>query len=77
MTEVYGHILDKDKRKKAELMEEASYNEKNLNPQMNEQDEGRSTITVPYGVDVEPMMKVLGNPEMVALLTSLAKTIKI
>jgi len=33
-------------------------------------------ITVPDGVDAEMLMKVLGNPEMVALLSSLAKTIQ-
>ena len=57
-------------------MENAFYNKENLNPQMKEQDEG-STITVPDGVDAELLMKVLGNPEMVALLTSLAKTMKV
>jgi hypothetical protein len=31
-------------------------------------------ITVPDGVDVETLAKVLANPEMVALLSSLAKT---
>ena len=30
-----------------------------------------------YGVDAELLMKVLGNPEMAALLTSLAKTMKV
>mgnify|MGYP003298849678 CR=1 FL=1 len=35
------------------------------------------SITVPEGVDPELLMKVLGNPEMAALLTSLAKTIKV
>ena len=49
----------------------------NLNPQMKAQDEGNSTITVPDGVDTELLMKVLGNPEMAALLTSLAKTMKV
>ncbi len=77
VTEVYGHILDEDRRKNAELMENAFYNKENLNPQMKEQDEGSSTITVPDGVDAELVMKVLGNPEMVALLTSLAKTMKV
>ena len=77
VTEVYGHILDEDRRKNAELMENAFYNKENLNPQMKEQDEGSSTITVPDGVDAELLMKVLGNPEMVALLTSLAKTMKV
>ena len=31
-------------------------------------------ISIPEGVDPELLMKVLGNPEMAALLTSLAKT---
>lgn len=70
VTEVYGHILDEDRRKNA------FYNKKNLNPQMKAQDKGSSTITVPGGVDVELLMKVLGNPEMATLLTSLAKTMK-
>ena len=77
VTEVYGHILDEDRRKNAELMENAFYNKENLKPQMKEQDGGNSTITVPDGVDAELLMKVLGNPEMVALLTSLAKTMKV
>lgn len=71
VTEVYGHILDEDRRKNA------FYNKENLNPQMKEQDEGSSTITVPDGVDAELLMKVLGNPEMAALLNSLAKTMKV
>ena len=32
--------------------------------------------SIPEGVDPELLMKVLGNPEMAALITSLAKTIK-
>jgi len=31
---------------------------------------------IPEGVDPELLMKVLGNPEMAALLTSLAKSMK-
>ena len=49
----------------------------NFNSQMKAQDEGGSTITVPDGVDAELLMKVLGNPEMAALFTSLAKTMKV
>ena len=77
VTEVYGHILDEDRRKNAELMENAFYNKENLNPQMKEQDERSSTITVREGGDAELLMKVLGNPEMAALLTSLANTMKV
>ena len=47
------------------LMENAFYNKENLNPQMKEEDEGSSAITVPDRVDAELLMEVLGNPEMV------------
>lgn len=75
VTEVYGHILDEDRRKNAELMERAFYNKENLDPQMREKEEDKSTVSVPEGVDAELLMKVLANPEMAKLLTSLAKTI--
>ncbi len=77
VTEVYGHILDEDRRKNAELIENAFYNKENLNPDMRGQEEKANTIAVPDGVDAELLMKVLGNPEMAALLTSLAKTMKV
>ena len=32
VTEVYGHIIDEDRRKNAEMMENAFYNKENLNP---------------------------------------------
>lgn len=75
VTEVYGHILDEDRRKNAELMERAFYNKENLDPQMREKEKDKSTVSVPEGVDTELLMKVLANPEMAKLLTSLAKTI--
>lgn len=34
----------------------------------------QSLYAIPEGVDPELLMKVLGNPEMAALRTSLAKT---
>ena len=74
VTDVYSHILDEDRRRNAELFEEAFYGKKNLNPQMIDAG-AEKMITVPDGVDAETLMKVLGNPEMVALLSSLAKTI--
>ena len=63
--------------KNAEIIENASYNKENLNPQMKGSEESSNTIAVPEGVDAELLMKVLGNPEMAALLTSLAKTMKV
>ena len=74
VTNVYSHIIDEDRKRNAQLFEEAFYERKNLNPSMHSKDTDR-TLTVPEGVDTEVLAKVLGNPEMMALLTSLAKTI--
>lgn len=77
VTDIYSHIIDEDRKKNAELFEEAFYGKKNLNPQLSEQIAAgtkEKTLTVPEGVDAEVLVKVLGNPEMVALLTSLAKS---
>lgn len=49
----------------------------NLNPDIHEKNGEENKITIPEGVDFELLMKVLGNPEMAALLTSLAKTMKV
>ena len=75
VTDVYSHILDDDRRKNAELFEEAFYEKKDLNPQMHS-DTQTNTLKIPEGVDAEMLAKVLANPEMTALLTSLAKTMK-
>lgn len=77
VTEVYGHIIDEDRRKNAELMENAFYNKENLNPEMRGQSESSNTIAVPDGVDANLLIKILTNPEMATLLTSLAKTMKV
>ena len=76
VTEVYGHIIDEDRRKNVEMMENAFYNRETLNQQMKGAEGKANTIAVPEGVDAEFLMKVLGNPEMAALLTSIAKTMK-
>ena len=80
VTEVYSHILDEDRRKNAQLIEDAFYNKKNINTDMKEQmgesKDNENKVTIPEGVDMNLLMKVLGNPEMTALLTSHAKTMK-
>ena len=73
ITDIYSHILDEDRKRNAELFEEAFYGTKNLNPQMIDTG-AEKLITVPDGVDVETLTKVLANPEMMALLSSLAKS---
>ena len=69
-------LCDEDRRKNAELFEEAFYGKQNLNPQMrgDEHNSGH-TVAVPEGVDPEVLAKVLNNPEMMALLSSLIKTL--
>ena len=74
VTDVYSHILDDDRRKNAELFEEAFYEKKNLDAQMHVQQENNNTVA--DEVDPELLAKVLANPEMRALLNSLAKTMK-
>lgn len=49
----------------------------NIKVWINEKNGEENKITIPEGVDPELLMKVLGNPEMAALLTSLAKTMKV
>ena len=75
VTDVYSHILDDDRKKNAELFEEAFYEKKNLDPQMHP-NTAENTVAVPEGIDAELLAKVLSNPEMAALLASLAKTMK-
>ena len=75
VTDVYSHILYDDRRKNAELFEEAFYEKKNLDPQMHVQQENNNA-TAADEIDPEFLAKVLANPEMRALLNSLAKTIK-
>ncbi len=73
VTDVYSHIIDEDRRKNAALIEDAFYKKNNLDPQLHPE-ESTIPMTVPEGVDTELLMKVLANPEMAALITSLAKT---
>lgn len=75
VTEVYSHIIDEDRRNNAALLEEAFYNKKNLTPQIHKTETG-TMMSVPEGVDAELLAKVLSNPEMAALLTSLAKSMQ-
>ena len=76
VTDVYSHILDDDRKKNAELFEDAFYGKKETDPQIHRK-KPENTIKVPEGVDAELLTKVLSNPEMAALLASLAKTMKV
>ena len=69
---MYSHIIDDDRKRNAQLFEEAFYAKKNLNPVVNEEGAERQ-INVPEGVDPQLLAKALMNPEMQALLASFAK----
>ena len=77
VTEVYGHILDEDRKKNAQLIEDAFYKKENLNPDMKRTDTGKKKIEVLDGIDAEALMKVLNNPEMAALLAGLTKGVTV
>ena len=61
-----------DRKKNAQLFEEAFYGKKNLDPQIHGQGNDKK-VSVPEGIDPDVLAKVLANPEAVALLASLAK----
>ena len=79
MTDVYSHIIDEDRRKNAELFEEAFYKRKNLNPNVygiHSQEPAPPKVTVPENIDPVLLQKVLSNPEMAALVSALAATME-
>ena len=50
VTDVYSHIIDEDRKRNAELFEEAFYGKKNLNPKMDKSAEEK-TVRLPEGLD--------------------------
>ena len=79
VTDVYSHIIDEDRRKNAELFEEAFYKRKNLNPNLYgiySQEPEASKVTVPENIDPVLLQKVLSNPEMAALVNALAASME-
>lgn len=77
VTDQYSHILDENRLGNAQLFEEAFYaghgaeTIQNGIPVRNEMAEKASEA----GVDPEMLLKILGNPEMVAMLKMLSKSI--
>ena len=78
VTDQYSHILDDDRKANAELFENAFYSGKVTATEVEEAEpeEPAAEAAVPAGVDPELLMKLLANPEMAALLKTLAQTIK-
>lgn len=72
----YVFINKQVERVSKEAVEELDSKEVILIFQSQRKNGEENKISIPEGVDPELLMKVLGNPEMAALITSLAKTIK-
>ena len=73
--ELVQHPLYEDRKQNVILFEETFYAKKNLDPKIHETGNGKM-LQVPEGVDAEVLAKVLGNPALTALLTSLARTLE-
>ena len=70
LADVYSHIIDDDRRLNAERMEAAFYSGRQATPEP-----VQPAATESSADDKELLLKLLQNPEMAALLKSLAKTL--
>ena len=70
VADVYSHIIDDDRRLNAERMEAAFYSGRQATPEP-----VQPATTESSADDKELLLKLLQNPEMAALLKSLAKTL--
>lgn len=76
VTDQYSHILDDDRRNNAALFEKAFYSGKGADNIAASKEAAKEATPLPTNVDPELVAKILANPEMAALLTSLAKSIR-
>ena len=75
VTDQYSHILDDDRKNNAALFEKAFYSGKGSDSIESPAETGSEAKAAPSGVDPDLLAKILSNPEMAALLTSLAKSL--
>lgn len=74
--DTYSHIIDSNRRRNAELIENAFYEGKNLTPGLHRPMDDEETVKLPEGIDPGLLMKVLTNPELTALLKSMVKSVE-
>ena len=75
VTDQYSHILDDDRKNNAALFEKAFYSGKGADSIEAPAETDSEAKAAPSGVDPDLLAKILSNPEMAALLTSLAKSL--
>lgn len=72
VTDVYSHILDKDRKNNAQLFEQAFYSGAGKDPVKQEPQAEESAVPE---ADTAQLLKLLQNPEMASLLKALAKNL--
>lgn len=73
VADVYSHIIDDDRRLNAERMEEAFYSGRKEAKPVTEPDKPQETASTE--INQEMLMKLLANPEMAAILKTLASSL--
>ena len=71
VTDVYSHIIDEDRRANAMLFEDTFYKKKEADPEGQKEGEKAGL----EGAEAELLGKILSNPEAMALLRALTKTL--
>ena len=76
VTDVYSQILDDDRRNNARLFEEAFYSGAGKDPTKAESEsQPEAAPSADVTPDTATLLKLLQNPEMAALLKTLAKSL--
>ena len=75
VTDQYSHILDESRRNNAQLFEQAFYGGKGVKIEQKQQDKAVEEQAQQAGLNSEVLLKIFSNPDMVAMLKMLAKTL--
>ena len=75
VTDQYSHILDESRRNNAQLFEQAFYGGNGVKIVPEAQDKAVEEQVQQAGLNSEVLLKIFSNPDMVAMLKMLAKTL--
>lgn len=75
VTDQYSHILDESRRNNVQLFEQAFYGGKGVKIVPEAQDKAVEEQVQQAGLNSEVLLKIFSNPDMVAMLKMLAKTL--
>ena len=75
VTDQYSHMLDESRRNNAQLFEQAFYGGKGVKIEQKQQDKAVEEQAQQAGLNSEVLLKIFSNPDMVAMLKMLAKTL--